>query len=94
MASTAAAVERQRLDQPEADLDELAAGVVPEGVEAVVPYKGTLADVLFQLVGGLRSGMSYCNATTLSELRQNAHFVRMSEAGWREGIPRAANEGV
>jgi IMP dehydrogenase len=94
MASTAAAVERQRLDQPEVDLDELAAGVVPEGVEAVVPYKGTLAEVLFQLVGGLRSGMSYCNARTLPELRQNARFVRMSEAGWREGMPRAANEGT
>ncbi|HEX3244977.1 MAG TPA: IMP dehydrogenase [Chloroflexota bacterium] len=92
MASTAAAVERQRLDQPEADLDELAAGVVPEGVEAVVPYKGTLSDVLFQLVGGLRSGMSYCNARTLRELRENARFVRVSEAGWREGMPRAATE--
>ena len=93
MASTGAAVERYRREQPEADLDELAAGVVPEGVEAVVPYKGTLSDVLFQLVGGLRSGMSYCNARSLPELRANARFVRVSEAGWREGMPRAATDG-
>jgi IMP dehydrogenase len=92
MASTSAAVERYRREQPEADLDELAAGVVPEGVEAVGPYKGTLSDVLYQLVGGLRSGMSYCNARTLPELPEKARFVRVSEAGWREGMPRAASE--
>jgi IMP dehydrogenase len=72
-------------------LDELAAGVVPEGVESVVPHKGQLADVLYQLVGGLRSGMSYSNAMSLAELRQNARFVRLSEAAWRESLPHMLN---
>ncbi len=61
-------------------LDELAAAVVPEGVESVVPHKGPLADVVYQLVGGLRSGMSYSNAATLPELRRNARFIRQTEA--------------
>jgi len=68
-------------------LDELAAAVVPEGVEAVVEYRGSLADVLYQQVGGLRSGMSYLNARTLSDLRRNARFVRMTDAGRAESQP-------
>jgi IMP dehydrogenase len=90
MASTGAAVaryERERPDEPLDVLDELAAGVVPEGVEAVVPHKGPLAEVLYQLVGGLRSGMSYSNAANLAELRRNARFIRLSEAAWRESLP-------
>ncbi len=93
-ASTAVAMDRLRRERPEEQLDELAAGVVPEGVESVVPHKGTLAEVVHQLVGGLRSGMSYLNARTLDELRQNARFVRLSEAGWREGFPRTGNESM
>lgn len=58
--------------------------IVAEGVEALVPYKGKVADVVHQLLGALRSGMSYCNATTLSELHKNAQFVRITEAGFRE----------
>jgi IMP dehydrogenase len=90
MASTGAALarrERERPDEPLDVLDELAAGVVPEGVEAVVPHKGPLAEVLYQLVGGLRSGMSYSNAANLAELRRNARFIRLSEAAWRESLP-------
>ena len=68
-------------------LDELAAAVVPEGVEAVVPYRGSLSEVLYQQVGGLRSGMSYLNARTLVELRANARFVRMTDAGRAESNP-------
>ncbi|MBA2454685.1 MAG: IMP dehydrogenase, partial [Chloroflexia bacterium] len=60
-AAAAVAVDRLRRERPEEQLDELAAGVVPEGVESVVPHKGTLAQVVHQLVGGLRSGMSYLN---------------------------------
>nr|MBA3331552.1 IMP dehydrogenase [Actinomycetota bacterium] len=66
-----------------------AAGVVPEGVESVVPHKGSLSEVVHQLVGGLRSGMSYLNARTLGELCANARWIRMTEAGWRESLPRA-----
>lgn len=58
--------------------------VVPEGVEALVPYKGRVSDVIYQLLGALRSGMSYCNATTIKQLHQNAKFVRITEAGFRE----------
>jgi IMP dehydrogenase len=59
---------------------------VPEGVEAMVPYRGTVAEVIQQLVGGLRSGMSYSNARTIVELWQNAAFVKMTSAGLRESF--------
>jgi IMP dehydrogenase len=87
MASLGAAEARVQRETSEDVLDELAAAVVPEGVEAVVPYRGSLSDVLFQQVGGLRSGMSYLNARTLPELRANARFVRMSDAGRAESKP-------
>lgn len=58
--------------------------LVAEGVEGRVPYKGPLADVVFQLMGGLRSGMGYIGATTLEELRQRAQFVRVTPGGLRE----------
>ncbi|HEY3064039.1 MAG TPA: IMP dehydrogenase [Chloroflexota bacterium] len=87
MASAGAAESRRQRETSEDVLDELAAAVVPEGVEAVVPFRGSLADVLYQQVGGLRSGMSYLNARCLSELRQNARFVRMTDAGRAESQP-------
>jgi IMP dehydrogenase len=61
--------------------------LVPEGIEARVPYKGPVSDVIFQLVGGLRSGMGYCGAATLAELRDKARFVRQTSAGLRESHP-------
>jgi IMP dehydrogenase len=87
MASLGAAEARLQRETSEDVLDELAAAVVPEGVEAVVPYRGSLSDVLYQQVGGLRSGMSYLNARTLPELRANARFVRMTDAGRVESKP-------
>jgi IMP dehydrogenase len=87
MASVGAAEARRQRETSEDMLDELAAAVVPEGVEAVVPYRGSLADVLYQQVGGLRSGMSYLNARTLEELRKHARFVRMTDAGRAESQP-------
>jgi IMP dehydrogenase len=87
MASLGAAETRRQRESSEDVLDELAAAVVPEGVEAVVPYRGSLSEVLHQQVGGLRSGMSYLNARTLTELRANARFVRMTEAGRIESKP-------
>jgi IMP dehydrogenase len=59
--------------------------LVPEGVEGRIPFKGMLADVVYQLLGGLRAGMGYCGCRTLAELRQQARFIRISSAGWREG---------
>jgi IMP dehydrogenase len=87
MASVGAAEARRQRDASEDVLDELAAAVVPEGVEAVVQYRGSVADVVYQHVGGLRSGMSYLNARTLEELRRNARFVRMTDAGRAESTP-------
>jgi IMP dehydrogenase len=87
MASLGAAEARHQRESSEDVLDELAAAVVPEGVEAVVQYRGSVADVLYQQVGGLRSGMSYLNARNLAELRRNARFVRMTDAGRAESQP-------
>lgn len=61
--------------------------LVAEGVEARVPYKGMLADVIFQLVGGIRSGMGYLGAKDLSELREHARFVRITSGGLQESHP-------
>ncbi len=58
--------------------------LVPEGVEARVPYKGPLSDVIFQLMGGVKSGMGYVGASTLQELRERAQFVRITTGGLRE----------
>jgi IMP dehydrogenase len=60
---------------------------VPEGVEGMVPYRGALADYVYQLVGGLRSGMGYCGARTLPELTAKAKFLRVTAAGLRESHP-------
>ncbi|MFQ3573287.1 MAG: IMP dehydrogenase [Thermodesulfovibrionales bacterium] len=60
------------------------AKLVPEGVEGRVPYKGPLSQSIHQLVGGVRSGMGYCGAKTLEELRKNARFIRITNAGYRE----------
>lgn len=61
--------------------------LVPEGIEGRVPYKGPVADVIYQLVGGLRSGMGYSGAASLEELRQKARFVRITIGGLRESHP-------
>jgi IMP dehydrogenase len=58
--------------------------LVPEGIEGRVPYRGSLTNSIFQLVGGLRSGMGYCGAANLSDLRNNAKLVRISGAGLQE----------
>ncbi len=58
--------------------------LVPEGIEGRVPYKGTLSGNIYQLVGGLQSGMGYCGCRTIEELRQNGRFIRITAAGLRE----------
>jgi len=60
---------------------------VPEGIEGRLPYKGPLADTIYQLIGGLRSGMGYCGAKDLEFLRENSQFVRMTGAGLKESHP-------
>jgi IMP dehydrogenase len=61
--------------------------LVPEGIEGRVPYKGPVADVLFQMVGGLRSGMGYCGVADLAQLRNDTEFVQITTAGLRESHP-------
>jgi IMP dehydrogenase len=61
--------------------------MVPEGIEARVPYKGPMADSVFQLIGGLQSGMGYCGAADLRELWEKAEFVRVTSGGLRESHP-------
>ncbi len=61
--------------------------LVPEGVEGRVPFKGALADTVFQLMGGLRSGMGYCGAATIEDLKRTGRFVKMSGNGLRESHP-------
>ena len=58
--------------------------IVAEGIEALIPYKGKVADVVYQLGGALKSGMSYCNARTIRELWKNARCIRITDAGFRE----------
>ncbi|RLJ07733.1 MAG: IMP dehydrogenase [Candidatus Aenigmatarchaeota archaeon] len=61
--------------------------LVPEGVEGLVPYRGKVSEMIFQLLGGLRSGMGYCGCKTIEEMRKNAKFVKISKAAIRESHP-------
>ncbi len=63
---------------------EFGGKLVPEGIEGRVPSKGPLADLVFQLVGGLKAGMGYCGCSSLRELQQQARFLRVTSAGLRE----------
>lgn len=84
MASLTANVSRQQVDQHREVDPEDWEKVVPEGVEATVPYRGDAQDVLYQLVGGLRSGMTYVGASTIEEMWEHAEFVRITGAGFKE----------
>lgn len=65
--------------------------LVPEGVEGRVPYKGMLADTVYQLLGGLRAGMGYCGTPTIPDLQRNGRFIRITSAGLRESHPHDIN---
>lgn len=67
----------------EADIKKL----VPEGIEGRVPYKGSLADTIYQFIGGLRAAMGYCGARTIHDLKTKSKFVKISNAGLRESHP-------
>jgi len=61
--------------------------LVPEGIEGRVPFKGNLADTIYQMMGGLRAAMGYCGCRTISEMKKKAQFIRMTDAGLRESHP-------
>ncbi len=88
MASFYASLGRKyREEGPEVvDSDDLN-DYVPEGVEAMVPYKGSVVEIVRQLAGGLRSGLSYCGAKTIPEMQKNAEFIKMTSAGYIESQP-------
>ncbi|HQZ71131.1 MAG: IMP dehydrogenase [Anaerolineae bacterium] len=94
MASLEATMVRdQKEDESQQQAKKEYATVVPEGVEARVPYRGPVADVLHQLVGGLRSGLSYAGARTVPELQANTEFVQITGAGRQESGPHDVDHG-
>ncbi|MDF2738142.1 MAG: guaB [Nitrososphaeraceae archaeon] len=91
MASFYASLGRKYREEGEQIETEDLNDYVPEGVEAMVSYKGSVVEIIRQLVGGLRSGLSYCGAKTINEMQQNAEFVRITTAGYIESQPHDVN---
>ena len=87
MASLGASLGRKSKDTGSISFDDDLNDYVAEGVEAMVPYKGTVTDILKQLTGGVRSGLSYCGAHTIPQMQDNAEFIKMSRAGFAESQP-------
>jgi len=87
MASLAASLGRKSKETGSFSFDDDLNDYVAEGVEAMVPYKGTVTDILKQLTGGVRSGLSYCGAHTIPQMQDNAEFIKMSRAGFAESQP-------
>ncbi len=95
MASLGAAMGRKAVEKGEdesAESQEEWDKVVPEGVEAVVPYRGNVDELIYQLVGGLRSGISYGGARNIAELQTNAEFIEITPAGMRESKSHDVNQ--
>ncbi len=81
------AMSRGSKDRYFQDVEDDIKKLVPEGIEGRVPYKGTLAEVMVQYLGGLRAGMGYCGSGTIAELQDKAQFVKISGAGMMESHP-------
>ncbi len=81
------AMQRGSNDRYFQDVEDDIKKLVPEGISARVPYKGELSEVIYQLVGGLRAGMGYCGVKTISQLQENARFVKMTNSGVIESHP-------
>ena len=87
MASLGASLGRKSKETGSLSFDDDLNDYVAEGVEAMVPYKGTVTDILKQLTGGVRSGLSYCGAHSIPQMQENAEFIKMSRAGFAESQP-------
>jgi len=85
MASLGAAMGRQKRENESKNED--INDYIPEGVEAIVPYRGSAFEVIAQLVGGFRSGISYCGAKNILEMQKNAQFIEMTNSGLKESHP-------
>jgi len=84
MASLTASLGRKSKESGFVSLDDDLNDYVAEGVEAMVPYKGSVTDIIKQLSGGIRSGLSYCGAHNIQQMQENAEFIKMSSAGFVE----------
>ncbi|MGI0082810.1 MAG: IMP dehydrogenase [Nitrosopumilaceae archaeon] len=84
MASFYASLGRKSKETGSVSIGEDLNDYVAEGVEAMVPYKGSVTDIIKQLTGGIRSGLSYCGANTIAQMQENAEFMKMSRAGFVE----------
>ncbi|MGL4949156.1 MAG: IMP dehydrogenase, partial [Anaeroplasmataceae bacterium] len=82
-----AAMKRGSADRYFQTKDTTAKKLVPEGIEGRVAYKGALSDTIYQLCGGLRSGMGYCGTKTIEELKNDSVFIRITNAGLQESHP-------
>ena len=69
------------------DMEDDIKKLVPEGISGRVPFKGSLSEVIYQMIGGIRAGMGYCGCATIDELKTNAKFIRITAAGMRESHP-------
>lgn len=87
MASFYASLGRKSKEIGHVSIEDDLNDYVAEGVEAMVPYKGSVADILKQLTGGVRSGLSYCGAHTIKQMQENAEFIKISGAGFAESQP-------
>jgi len=87
MASLGASLGRKSKESMANTFDDDLNDYVAEGVEAMVPHKGSVTDILAQLTGGIRSGLSYCGARTIPQMQENAEFIKMSGAGFAESQP-------
>ena len=87
MASLAASLGRKSKETGYVSLEDDLNDYIAEGVEAMVPYKGSITDILKQLTGGIRSGLSYCGAHSIPQMQENAEFIKMSHAGIAESQP-------
>ncbi|MDE1834847.1 MAG: IMP dehydrogenase [Candidatus Micrarchaeota archaeon] len=87
MASFGANISRKKVDKTIIDPQE-AFDIVPEGVESSLPYKGSVKEVVYQLVGGVKSGMSYSGASTIEQLKRNANFIRLTANASKESYEK------
>ena len=87
MASLTASLGRKSKESGFVSLDDDLNDYVAEGVEAMVPYKGSVTDIIKQLTGGIRSGLSYCGAHNIQQMQENVEFIKMSSAGFVESQP-------
>ena len=87
MASFGAKLGRDAKENNNDDISEY----VPEGVEAMVPYRGKTSEVIYRMMGGFRSGMSYCGARSIEEMRGKGDFIRITQAGMRESMAHDVN---